>query len=196
MEFKTHSRGEAPPYGYEKVSSLSSESLYGTGGTTTARPYFLPSAGYEVPEGLREKPVLGLLAPLDTSYLDRSGSGDPLDLFLGRKREFLVKSVEEILSLIDNREKLKYENLRRIDYDSCKVRTSILQISSWEVGADPQLEKVRMGLEGEALGLEREKRAEEVACWRDTTRLKEGLREVVERLWQDRRREDLLSGSG
>jgi len=98
--------------------------------------------------------------------------------------------------LIYDREKLKYENLRRIDYDSCKVRTSILQISSWEVGADPQLEKVRMGLEGEALGLEREKRAEEVACWRDTTRLKEGLREVVERLWQDRRREELLSGSG
>jgi len=196
MEFKTNLRGEAPPYGYEKVLSLSSDSSYGTRGVVTSRPYFLPSAQYELPEELRTEQDRGLLAPLDSSILDRPGSGDPLDLFLGRKREFLVKSVEEILSLIDDREKLKYENLRRIDYDTCKVRTGILQISSWEVGADPQLEKVRMGLEGEVLGLEREKRAEEVACWRDTTRLKEGLREVVERLWQVKGRDDLLYGSG
>jgi hypothetical protein len=158
------------------------------------RPYVVSSARYEVP-----LPGESILEPSTRFYakdLEIANPGDPVDLLFRRKREFLVKSVGEVLGLIYGREKLKSENLRRIDYDSCKLGTSILQISAWEVGADSKLEKARLGLEGDVLGLEREKRAEEVACWRDTTRLKDSLREIVERLWELKGREELIFGSG
>lgn len=117
-----------------------------------------------------------------------------MDRFLAGKREFLARSVEDILGMIYEREGLRDEHLRKIDYDSCKVSTRLLGIDYWRLGANKDLDKLRMNLEREIIAFEREKRMEEVNCWRDTSRLRTDLREVMREASQEWRRDSLLSG--
>ena len=70
--------------------------------------------------------------------------------------------------------------------------THELALRAW--WCDPQAEKIRVQIEREMTSLEREKRFEEVACWRDTTRLRGDLREALRELGQEERKSALLSG--
>ena len=104
--------------------------------------------------------------------------------------------MEDVLGLIYEREEIKSNNIRTIDYDSCRTKARLFEIGSWQTGADPQLDKTRGNIERELLGFEREKRFEEVACWRDMTRLKSELREVLREFDGEKRKEALLEGDG
>ena len=131
------------------------------------------------------------------SYLENSREGkprDPLDAFFGRRRHFLAKTAEEILELIQERVQLKYENIRRMDYDSCRIGTRLLQMEPWPLGSNPNIDRMRSGLEQELLAFEKEKRMEEVACWRDVCRTCSELREAVRELFDEDQRQRLVGG--
>jgi hypothetical protein len=119
---------------------------------------------------------------------------DPVDVYFLGKRRFLSDSIADILGLIYGREHLKDENLRKIDYDSILTKERLFQIDYWRAGWNPNVDRLRMNLERELIGFGREKRLEEVACWRDVCRLKSELREVSREFAVEKRRQSLLSG--
>jgi hypothetical protein len=139
---------------------------------------------------------------LSSSFLPSSPIGaltegaahEPLGDFLTGKRKFLTKSVKDALGLIYERERLKDSNLHQIDYSSMQMKERLFEIEDWRAGTNSQIDKVRANIDRELLSFEREKRFEEVACWRDVTRLKSELREMLGDLDRETRRERLLGG--
>lgn len=140
-----------------------------------------------------EKSIWG---PLHGAHdeLQKGKSIDPLESFFAGKKEFLVKSVREIMGLIYEREHLKDENIRGIDYDECHTKTRLFEIDHWHPGVNPGIDRIRTNIERELLACEREKRMEEVACWRDVCRQKSDLREVMRDLEREVDRQSLISG--
>ena len=120
---------------------------------------------------------------------------DPLGAFLGAKKEFLGKSIADLLREIEVREKMRDDHLHRIDYESCSFQTRIYELDFWQRGMNPIADRVRSNLEKEMSGLEKEKRMEEISCWRDVSHLKTDLREVMQE-WAMEKRKDLLLSEG
>ena len=119
---------------------------------------------------------------------------DPLDMFFDSKRKILSKSVDDVVGLIYEREKIKIDNLAKIDYDSCSVKTKIFAFDHWPPETNQTVERKRAAFEKELLNLEREKRMEEVNCWRDVTRLKGDLREMMGKVEEEKRRQTIING--
>ena len=142
---------------------------------------YVPPAGDEVLEALTQD--ITTTPPI----------GDPVDAFFAAKRTFAARSVEDILSSLYERETLKYDNLRDIDYQSTTLRTRLFELQRWRLGLNPQMERVRFQVEQELAGLEGEKRKEHVECWRDVTRLKGDLRDALREFGQEQRKTDLLN---
>lgn len=115
------------------------------------------------------------------------------DIF-GAKKDFLGRTTEDLLGLIYERENIKYDHMGKIDKESCYVGRCLRGIEDWLPGVDKNVDKIRSNAEKELLGLEREKRMEEVACWRDVTRLRSELREVMKEWSQEKRRDRIITG--
>lgn len=120
-------------------------------------------------------------------------SSHSLDQFLSGKKRFAAKSVEEMLGLIYEREQIKDEMVRKIDLESASLKEKLWETGDWLTGINPQLDKTRGQIQGEIMGLEREKRMEEVACWRDIVRIKGDLREALRDFDQEKRKENLIT---
>ena len=119
---------------------------------------------------------------------------DPLAELLSSKRRFLYKSLEEIVELIEEREQFKDSALYQIDKDICEVRTKMLNLPHEKYVLIPEINKVYNLFQQQVFALYKEKRAEEVSCWRDVIRLKSDLRESDKELEQEKRKQSLLSG--
>ena len=118
---------------------------------------------------------------------------DPIDTLFSAKRTFAARSVEDILSSLYERETLKYDNLRDIDYQSATLRSRLFELQRWRLGLNPQMERVRFQVEQELASLEGEKRKEHVECWRDVTRLKGDLRDALREFGQQKRMADFVT---
>ena len=134
----------------------------------------------------------GVLEAL-THNITATPARDPIDAFFTAKKTFAARSVEDILTSLYERETLKYDNLRDIDYQSTTLRTRLFELQRWRLGLNPQMERVRFQVEQELTGLEGEKRKEHVECWRDVTRLKGDLRDALREFGQEQRKTDLLN---
>jgi len=181
------------PYHLQQLSYyLAGSSSYSILPAPSVLAPFNPSDSYILPNVKGRSPFL--TDSLDFLIRDKTQeNSDPLGgLFAGRK-EFLSKSVEDILGLIDEREQIRYGNLRQIDYESLKTNSRLLEFKKWQHGLNPQFEKTRSDLERNLIGFEHEKRMEQVASWRDITRLRSELREVMGEVAREKNRQTLLS---
>ena len=147
-----------------------------------------PSDSYAVPT-LEEGATGPLDAVVDTIF---PAPLDSLDEFFSAKKRFVAKSVEEILGLVYERRQLKYDLFRGIDYESCRLGEKLLEMPAIRTGINVQLDRARGMLQKEIGGLDREKRMEEVACWRDLVRLQGELREALGEFEREKRRGSLL----
>ena len=118
---------------------------------------------------------------------------DPIDAFFTAKKTFAARSVEDILTSLYERETLKYDNLRQLDYEEAALKTKLHELQAWHTGMNPQMERVKIGLEHELQALAGETRREHVECWRDVTRLKGDLRDALREFGQEQRKTDLLN---
>ncbi len=137
----------------------------------------------------------GVYSPVD-ALLDGVRSVpavDPLDRFMTAKKRFLARSTQDILGLIYERETLKYENIRRMLYESAHIGGQLRNLGDWTIGSFKDIDKTRSQLEKEIAGLEKERRGEEVSAWRDIIRLKTDLREVLKEFNHEKEKEGLLS---
>ena len=140
---------------------------------------YVPPAGDDVLEAL-------------THNITTPPPGDSIDAFFTSKRTFAARSVEDILTSLYQRETLKYDNLRQLDYEEAALKTRLHELEAWHTGMNPQMERVKIGLEHELHALAGETRREHVECWRDVTRLKTDLRDALREFGQQKRTADLL----
>ena len=127
-----------------------------------------------------------------THNITTTPAGDPIDAFFTAKKTFAARSVEDILTSLYQRETLKYDNLRQLDYEEAALKTRLHELEAWHTGMNPQMERVKIGLEHELHALAGETRREHVECWRDVTRLKTDLRDALREFGQQKRTADLL----
>ena len=125
--------------------------------------------------------------------LPQAKSADSIDGLFGAKREFAGRCVSDIVGLIYEREQLKYDHLRKIVYEACSVETRLLQVHYVRPGINKDIDRLRESIEKELTNFEREKRMEEVACWRDVVRLKTELREAMREWTHEKQKQQLLS---
>ena len=112
-----------------------------------------------------------------------------------KNRSLLAHSIQDLVELINERESLRDNNIYKIKIDSCQINNRLHEIEQWRSGhINPQVEKLRAGLESEVNTLEREIRMEEVACWRDVVRLKSDLRESIGEFVNEKRKQNLIDG--
>lgn len=123
-------------------------------------------------------------------------SDDPAQLVLGEKAELGKMGVGVLVYQIRQRERIKDENLRRILYQEVAVGGQIERLKGmWPDDPTSGNGRLKAGLEMELMRLEGQKRAEEVDCWRDISRLKDRL---LDRLieYRDAARRHEMVGSG
>lgn len=113
----------------------------------------------------------------DFSSSPPSLSADPLQGFLKDRTDLARGSKDLITSLLSQRDELHAYNRYRIDLDQTACQNALLAIEDWPPGS--VVDRRRSGLESQLLALEREKRAEDVACWRDKASLTRDLTEAV-----------------
>ena len=123
---------------------------------------------------------------------DRGPDPDPIREFMESKKRFLSRGIEDVLGLIHERVTIKYDLLHQIDYDSCKMHSRLFPLYHFHIGLNPNVDRMRSNIDKELIGLEREKRMEEVACWRDISRLRGELREIMGEYAQEKRKDGLL----
>ena len=121
-------------------------------------------------------------------------SKDPLDLFLGSKKEALTESVKAIVGQIYDRLAISDLNLYEIDQRMSRANSVIDQLDVFELGALQVVDKRKATFQKELIGFEQEKRFERVACWRDVSRLKTQLLEIKQQLDIQSSREKLING--
>ena len=136
--------------------------------------------------------------PTLDAYTDQNAaigpeSYDPLSQFFTGKKVFLDQSVEELVGVIDERQHLRDNIAYKIDYESTQSRTRLFQLDLFDTGSNPSVDKIRTNIHHELLNFEKEKRMEDVACWRDVNRIKTELRHAVRELEQEKRKQDLFT---
>ena len=102
--------------------------------------------------------------------------------------------MDDILNRIKEREKIKDRNTWEIDQEICQVHTFMLNHPRNRYAIDMSLLKSYNALQQQVNALDHAKRAEEISCWRDVTRLKNDLRESIKELEQEKRKQSLLLG--
>jgi len=124
----------------------------------------------------------------NNSYIDNTSLTDNL---LPDKSKSLKTLVGAINKEIDERLNMKEDIMTRIDIDIVKCDNYLLEIEGI-VRYNPDIGKRRTSMEHEIFGMEREKRMEETACWRDLVFLKKDLFETLKEYWSAVNREDML----
>ena len=116
---------------------------------------------------------------------------DPLNKLMGEKRELLHSKIEMILCGIEERKKIKQENLYRIDIDSCDCTNMIFQMPPYrKYGFDRE----RLTIEKMKKDLEKQKRMEEVNYFRDLALLQKDLKDTIIEYLSEQNKQSLISG--
>ena len=178
---------------YKPVSAQSSSASF----PTSTLPY-VPSLTVPASDIYAPLPPYSPLGSLETHVdaMTREFTVPPqqdyMAAFFGGKQAFLGKSVEDIVGLIYERETMNYDSFRAMDYQAAGIKTKLFEIDNLRAGLNPQIERVRQNIVKELHILESDKRRETVECWRDITRLKGELREVMREFGQEKRKAALL----
>jgi len=102
-------------------------------------------------------------------------NADPL-LFPAQRADLHHRQMDLQLELLGARHAINYEIRKQIEYEECKVRARLHEIHDRpvEFGREGKFET---GLLKQLQQLRKERQAESVACWRDTSRLVSDLSE-------------------
>jgi hypothetical protein len=132
--------------------------------------------------------------PPKNSYISGdsdSSKMDPLDQLMGQKGDLLRSKIEMILVGIEERKKIKQENLLGIDKDSCDCTNMLFQMPPYrKYGFD----KERLTVEKMKKDLEKQKRMEEVNYFRDLALLQKDLKDTIIEYLSEQNKQSLISG--
>lgn len=120
---------------------------------------------------------------------------DEIDLMFSDKTAFAKSSVINNISQIKERMYLRDRNIGKIDYDICSQRNRLLQLEDlFTNGTSPITHKLKNDIERTILESEKEKRDQEVSCWRDIALLRKDLMLGMNYYKTNSRKKQLISG--
>ena len=126
--------------------------------------------------------------------LMRSGYGvDVTERMFSDKLRFSRASLDNLLGMMGERERIRDWNLEAINYTSCKVGSYILQLQPFG-DASCVIDPIRKSnLEKELVQLEQDKRREITGCWKDTVLLAKDAMEGMGKYQNIARNQELLN---
>jgi hypothetical protein len=122
----------------------------------------------------------------DNSYL----TGEPLDQIMGEKKDLLSSKIEMLISGIEERKKIKQQNIYQIDKDYCTLNNLIFRMPLYRKYS---YGRERINVERMKIDLERQKRMEEVNYFRDIGLLRKELTETIIRYISETNKQNILS---
>jgi hypothetical protein len=141
--------------------------------------------------------VLNRYVPLiGTSY--RPGEPDPLEQLVSHRSAVLKAQVESLVAQLYDRGKIHEQTLKSIETDTLRIDEGLLQLEQMmrtcRINPPPELSKKEQNLEGELLNLERQRRDEYTAFWKDQVLLRKDLVELAGAHVAAKARENILDG--
>ena len=135
-------------------------------------------------------------ASLDSIVQNVPGPGqDVADIIVQDKRRFLRATTELLKNLIDERSKIREDNIARLDYKILQCGSYLLNVDPWPPYSNPLVEGRRANLGHAINSLESEKNHETARCWSDQARLYQELQQTLGEYQAVIRRSRLLSGT-
>ncbi len=104
---------------------------------------------------------------------------DSADAFFFDKIERIRQVIVETIFEMKNRQRLNESFIQGIDSKIANMLHELKELKHWSLGNNPSIETRRIHLEKEVLQLEKEKRINNLNCWRDLLLLKKDLREAL-----------------
>ena len=120
----------------------------------------------------------------------------PLENMFSDKSKSLKASVNALLEEINLREGINTYHLKKIDYEVCQQHTHLMQLDNIS-GHHPSdlskhVDEAKKRIESNVLELEKEKRKEQLECWRDLMFLKKYLMSALKDYWELARKRKVL----
>jgi len=144
---------------------------------STSNTYF-PSLDYSISE---------------TAKNTSRGSGIA-DVITNDKLKFLGATATHIKSQIDQRSKIRDDQMADLDSKIIECDVGIMNLESWPMFSNQMIEKRRADLQNVIQRLEMEKRQEITKCWKDQSPLYKELLETLGEHKNVKRRTKMLSG--
>jgi hypothetical protein len=113
--------------------------------------------------------------------------------FFFDKIEVIRQAIVETISEMKSRGKLNQLFILGIDSKITNLLHDLEELKHWSLGNNPSIESRRIHLEKEILQLEKEKRINNLHCWRDLLLLKKDLREALQEYKSLMRFREILS---
>jgi len=114
------------------------------------------------------------------------------------KAKSLKSTVNELLDEIEQRKGLDYKFLKKIDDTICKENTVLMNLekhqNQYEFEKRMEIKKLEKKFDDSVLDLEKEKREEDLECWRDLMSLKRYLMSAFRDYWDFVRKREMLKG--
>ena len=124
-------------------------------------------------------------APFDPKYLVAS---DPISDLFGADKRDLVERIGKLESWLDERKKILYDNLARIEDDVCRADSDLYHVRV----THPYEPRLAEGIERTLFNLEEQKRLERGGAWKDLWLVNKELLELTRQYQQMNRRDQLV----
>jgi hypothetical protein len=112
------------------------------------------------------------------------------------KVQGLKATIDSTLAQVEERKELRKKNLLGILQGECKCDTELMQLEErlrYSCAGSPGTDKAKATIQKELLNLERERRFEDVSCWRDLVFLRKELVSALGEYQTAQRRQEMLS---
>ncbi|MBA7490515.1 hypothetical protein ES702_01053 [subsurface metagenome] len=123
-------------------------------------------------------------------------SNDLINTFFSDKVGMMRATLENILSQIEERKRIKERNVVSIRKDMCKCQSYLLQIEALAnllYTHDISMGRRRTNLDGQMFSLKKDLRSEDLSYWRDLVFLKKEFMENLKEYQAAKKRNELLS---
>ncbi|MBI3987778.1 MAG: hypothetical protein HY343_12705 [Lentisphaerae bacterium] len=135
----------------------------------------------------KDRTIHAIFAPLLESmvgYIDFSRQYlnkdlDPITGMFKEKAHFGRAVIEDVMADMALRYKMMNRAILTLDYQICAVDSEIMQLPYFQIGFNKDLDRLKTTLEAKTMDFEQQKMEERVAGWKDITRLKTDLMEVL-----------------
>lgn len=122
-------------------------------------------------------------------------SNDLINTFFSDKVAMMRGTLENILSQIEERKRIKERNLLSIRKDMCKCQSYLLEIEALSnilYSRSINMGRRRTNLDGQMFSLKKDLRSEELSYWRDLVFLKKEFMENLKEYQAAKKRKELL----
>ena len=113
-------------------------------------------------------------------------SPDSIDKLFDQDRRDLLDRIDKIQGFMDQRMKIMYDNLYQIDQDSCGLGTRVEGIKQTQPYETQQISQLERGI----FDLEKQKRHEKEAAWKDVWHLNKELITLMKEYQNMKKMED------